>query len=957
MKSFYSFLIACLVCAGGLKAREVNSSKPQNNFQLNNPAALIGNGQANATNNLIFVENKGQITDQDYKSRPDIQFKLAAAGGLNVFIGSAAIHYQFSKLDNPQQQDAYDFKQTHLDGKVPDPTIFTMYRMDVELIGADKSAQVITEQKQDYYENYYIPGTGENGAKVLAHKKITYKEVYPHIDWVLYTRGGQLKHEFVVRKGGRVSDIQLKYGGATDLQIREDGSLLARTPQGIITEEAPFTTQADGKAVRSSFRLSGDVLSYETAGYEGELLIDPGLSWATYYGGSGNDYGQSVATDHLGNVYMAGQTLSPSLIASTGAYQTTFGGVSDAFLVKFDAVGVRQWATYYGGANSDNGNAVATDGAGNIYLSGFTASPSGIASPGAYQTIIGGLTDAYLAKFDDMGTRLWATYYGGAGGDGAFSMATDGLGGVYMAGQTTSTSGIASPGAYQTTCGGTAAYTDAFLVKFNGSGVRLWATYYGGAGTEAAYSVATDGMANVYMAGETVGGTGVASSGSHQATYGGGSWDAFLVKFNASGARQWATYYGGSGDEVAYSVATDGTGNVYMTGFTSSASAIASSAAFQSTYGGGNDAFLVKFDNLGTRQWATYYGGSSSDVGYSVATDTIGNVYMTGSTYSASGIATPGAFQIVYAKGTDAFWSKFDGTGMREYATYFGDTSNDVANSITTDGLNNVYIAGTTNSMANVATPGAYQTYLAGSNDGFLAAFYNVDTITGMPVLCLGATTTLSDADAGGSWSCSNTAITTVGVGSGVVSGISTGTAIITYKLLGSWMLTTVTVTTLPSAGTVTGASSVCVGDTIILSDTAAGGVWSSGSAKTTTIGAGKVKGAIIGIDTIIYTVTNVCGSATASKTVAVIHCKTAMTERINGSDISIYPNPANNVLTITSPIKVSAVITGIDGKRWLDQAIGATEINISSLANGLYFIALYDEYGERIKVEKLIKE
>ena len=864
--------------AGDPKTRAVAAGQsgytnPFKRSPANDPAIVMKNDQAHAADNLLFIENKGQITDLDNRARPDIQFSLAASGGLNVFIGNAAIHYQFSRVDYPENQNVRDYK--HPADKPSEPINYTMYRMDVTLVGADKRAEIITEDKQDYYENYYTPGTGENGAKALAYKKITYKEVYPHIDWVLYTRGGQLKHEFIVRKGGKVSDIQLKYGGATGLSINSDGSLTAKTPLGIITEEAPVTTQTDGTVVSSSFRLTGDILSYQTTGYEGDLLIDPGLLWATYYGG-GSEIGYSVTTDGMFNVYLGGETNSASGIASSGGYQTTYsGGVRDAFLVKFDVSGMRQWATYYGGIGTDRGWSVATDGSGNIYLGGATGSPSGISSPGASQVAFGGGDDAFLVKFDASGIRQWATYYGGPGRDFGYSIITDGIGNVYLAGMTTSIAGISTPGACQAVFGGGGLAGDAFIVKFDGSGARQWATYYGGAGDDFAFSVATDNSANVYIAGQTNSTSGVASSGAFQTAFGGGpgKGDAFLAKFDGSGIRQWATYYGGPAEDGAISVATDRFANVYIGGESQSTSGIASPGGYQTTYTGTNDDFLVKFNSLGTRQWATYYGGSGGENGGYVATDDSANVYIAGFTYSLTGLATSGAWQTISGGLADAFLVKFDRSGVRRWATYYGGAGADDGYSVATDHSgSNVYISGFTTSSSGIATTGAYQTTYGGIREAFLAKFDCSDPITGTLGLCQGATTSLSSATAGGVWTSGNTAVAVVGAGSGVVSGIAPGTSVISYTLSGTTV--TVTINPLPVAGTIAGASSVCTGSTLTLSATSVGtGVWSSaGSAGFVTVGSstGIVTGVAVGTARISYSVTNSCGTALATKTISI---------------------------------------------------------------------------------------
>ena len=142
------------------------------------------------------------------------------------------------------------------------------------------------------------------------------------------------------------------------------------------------------------------------------LVIDPSITWATYYGGTNYDQAYSTAVDGLGNIYITGYTQSTSSIAS-GGFQNTFGGANDAFLTKFDANGSRLWATYFGGTGSDIGQAVTVDGAGNVCLAGYTESTTGIASGGFQNTFGGGAYDAFLVKFNSSGSRIWGTYYGG----------------------------------------------------------------------------------------------------------------------------------------------------------------------------------------------------------------------------------------------------------------------------------------------------------------------------------------------------------------------------------------------------------------------------------------------------------------------------------------------------------------------------------------------------------------
>ena len=596
---------------------------------------------------LSFIENKGQVRDQNREPRTDIQFSLKAAGGLTIFIGDGAIHYQFSK---PDKEVAKTSKQDMMNpDRKPEQVTYTMDRMDVELVGANKHAQVITEQKQEYYENYFTDWSGEKGATAHGFGKITYKDIYPNIDWVLYVNNGQLKHEFVVRQGGKVSDIQLKYGGAKELKLNADGSLTANTPQGTITEQAPNTYQKDGKKVTSSFRLSNNVLSYTTGSYHGELIIDPTLIWATYFGGSGADYGKSVKTDASGNIYLVGNTNSTSAIATSGAYHTTLAGSNDVFLAKFTNAGAIVYATYYGGSGDDQGNSVAIDPAGYVYVAGTTTSTSGIAFATGYQpTFGGGSQDGFLVKFNFAGTPIDGTYYGGSDYDQGQVVTVDGSGNVFLSGTTLSTTGISTPGAYQVAISSTD--YDTYLVKFNSSGVRQWGTYFGGNGGDYSYSLAADGSGNIYLCGVTYSTVGVATPGAHQTVFG-GSWDGYLAKFDGSGGIQWATYYGGTSLDYGQSVALDAAGNVYMAGDANSTTAIATPGSYQPAIAGGGDAYLVQFNSAGVRQWATYYGGTLTDHGNCITSDASGNIYMGGYTNSAGGIATPGAYQTVNGGG------------------------------------------------------------------------------------------------------------------------------------------------------------------------------------------------------------------------------------------------------------------------------------------------------------------
>jgi len=601
----------------------------------------------------------------------------------------------------------------------------TIYRTDINWIGTRSNFEVETGRAKQGYNNYYLPTCPDGALNVLSYEEVTFKNLYEGIDLKWYSNEGALEYDFIVSPNTDYSQIKWEIQGAEEIAIGQEGQLIISTPLGKIEEQAPIAYQGE-QEVEVEWALTENQVGFSVKDYNKDLTlrIDPLVrAWGTYYGGSSDEYTnfKTFEIDGGGNPYICGYTDSPNNIASSGAHQTTYGGggLLDAFVVKFNSSGVRQWGTYYGGSGNDVLNSIAFDGSGNPYICGGTSSPNNIASSGAHQTTYGGGADAFLVKFNSSGVRQWGTYYGGSGDDVLNSMALDGSGNPYICGGTSSPNNIASSGAHQTTYGG--GFRDAFVVKFNSSGVRQWGTYYGGSVDDYFGTMALNVSGNAFLIGGTDSPNNIASSGAHQTTYGGGFRDAFVVKFNSSGVRQWGTYYGGSGGEAPGSMALDGSGNPYICGYTDSPNNIASSGAYQTTAGGGDDAFFVKFNSNGIRQWGTFYGGSGNEFLNSIAFDGSGNPYICGYTDSPNNIASSGAHQTTYGGGNDLFLVKFNSSGVRQWGTYYGGSNSDITRSIAFDGSGNPYIYGQTSSPNNIASSGAYQTNIGGG--GLLDAF------------------------------------------------------------------------------------------------------------------------------------------------------------------------------------------------------------------------------------------
>ncbi len=385
---------------------------------------------------------------------------------------------------------------------------------------------------------------------------------------------------------------------------------------------------------------------YSDDGYIARFTSDLHLVWGTYYGGGPLDTGRDLEVSPADEVYMAGITATSGM-GTPGVHQPSFAGSWDAFLTKFSGNGARHWSTYFGGSETEwVGFGLTLSGA-NIVVVGRTESGGGIATPGVHQTTHSGGEDGYIAVFNGNGLLQWASYFGGAYADYAIDAIADAGGSIYITGETRSI-GLATPGAFQTTPGGG---LDSYVAKFSATGQLLWSTYIGGAGNDAGFAVALAGT-DILTTGETTSSTNIASPGAFQTVLKSAK-DSYLMKFSASGARQWSTYFGGEADDRGNAMYAAGS-KIFFTGITSSNTGIATPGAIQSVNKGGGDVFFTEFDLNGQMMYGTYFGGANQDIGYDVTFDFGSNIVVIGET-SSPGLATPGTHQTVLQGTGDAF--------------------------------------------------------------------------------------------------------------------------------------------------------------------------------------------------------------------------------------------------------------------------------------------------------------
>ncbi len=1011
------------------------------------------------TPHLYFMENKGQISDQNFKPRADILFG-ASDGQLVFHLKNNGISYQQYRVD--EWMEIPDFIRDNKTRKVSKSQ--TIYRTDVEWMNCNPNCIIEKELAKDGVENYYNASSPNGAFDVMCYQQLTYKNIYDGIDLKWYSKDGHLKYDYFVDAGVSHDVIKLNYKGAT-LSINTKGELVISTPLGKIIEQKPLVKQ-NGKILAGNWKLNGNIISFEIIGRNMNLpmIIDPGVRiWGTYYGGTGGESSLITSIDASGNIYMAGTTNTSggTIIATVGSHQATYGGGQDnAYLAKFNSAGVRQWATYYGGPTREFGISCALDNTGsNVYLCGHSLSSSAnvIATPGAHQTTFGGVWDAFLVKFNSNGIRQWGTYYGDSGFEHGNTVGTDAAGNVYMCGKTDAATSavIATPGSHQPTFGG---IEDAYIVKFNSSGVRQWGTYFGGTGTDVIRGMHVESNGDLFVTGWTDNSVPnvIASPGSHQNSYGGGSFDAFLVKFNTNGVRQWGTQYGGNGTDQAYDCDVDLLGNVYMSGKTNSTFSISTVGSHQLNMGGGpQDVFIASFTSAGVRNWGTYFGGTGDEESWGCAIHKSGHLFITGLTTSTNGtsIATNPSHQPTHGGASwDCFVAQFDPSalGARTWGSYYGGTGDDVGYGCTTDDAYHVYLTGSvfSSSGTDIATVGSHQaTYGGGAfGDAFLAKMYDCPapvapsntTAAANLLFCEGQSTTLTAiSGATISWFASSTSTTVIGSGSVYVTPVLSSGTYTYYAEAATCTVSartpiTVTVNAKPNLNIVASPTAICAGKTVTLTASGANSyTWSNSAitntttesptsssvftvSGTNTLGCsnsntiaitvftldvltftpatdtaclhitggtpilltGSPSGGVfsgsnvngnflnptaLGVFTPTYTFTNPNNGCVSSATtsILVVDC-TGLPEIKWLQDLyEVYPNPTKGELYISTGTTYDKTILIIDERgRVVRKEINnylTTYLNISDLAGGIYFVKISSEAGT--KQFKIVKE
>lgn len=672
---------------------------------------------------LHFEANQGQVDDQ-------VKF-LARGKGYALFLTPTESVMVLQQREGVKRT-ASNGSTRPLGHNEAAPWTQSIVRMKLE--GANPSPDVQGVEKLPGIVNYFI---GNDLTKwrteIPTYARVQYDEVYPGISLAYYGNHGKLEYDFIVSPGGNPGQIKLVFEGTTGIRLSENGDLILSTSLGEVQLQKPIVYQLETNGHKTL--VAGDYLAspnspkevrIQLAAYDHSklLVIDPVLLFSTHLGGNGNDAGMAIGVDTANNIYVAGITTSTDFPALNAAQANRAGGstdIIDVFVTKLNSTGGLVYSTYLGGSGADGigfeygfptvfgesyaGGGLAVDAPGNAYVAGSTQSTN-FPTLNAYQVSNGGpgaqqiSDDAFLAKLSPTGGLLYSTYLGGASSDYGFDVAVDSQQNAYLTGQT----GDAAFPVYNTRYFAinnnlSLHATDIFVAKFNATGGLLYSRFFGAGYGEYAPSIAADAVGNVYLTGQTGSDLLFSTVGADQQAFG-GDHDAFVAKLDTAGETLWTTYLGGGGRENGNDIALDTTGNVYVTGRTTSLNFPILNAN-QPNRGGVSiisDGFVAKYTSAGTRLYSTYLGGSGEDLGAGIVADGNGNAYITGLT-SSTDFPTSNAIQAAHGGGlSDAFITKYNANGILSYSTYLGGDHTDKGWGIGIDAAGNAYMTGETSS-------------------------------------------------------------------------------------------------------------------------------------------------------------------------------------------------------------------------------------------------------------------
>jgi uncharacterized repeat protein (TIGR01451 family) len=577
---------------------------------------------------LIFEPNQGQAN----LDPADRRAKFVTHGsGYSLFLGSDGALLSLVSREPSKRE------RSRQDGAKPQASLTRVETLEMKLAGANPNVNVTGADRLPGKSNYFL---GNDPAKwrhsVPQFARVRYENVYPGINLLFYGNQGRLEYDFQVAPGSDPRQAELEFNGAKKLELK-DGALVIHGEDGSVRLGTPRVYQETGgkrQSVEGSFVLRGEnragfaIGSYD---HSRELVIDPILTFSTYFGGSGDEHSTYIAIDGSFNIYLTGSTTSPNLPAATGVDQKALAGAQNVYIAKItpplgSIAAALDYVTYLGGNGTDSPVGINVDGQGDAFVAGTTSSSNFPTTQlTAYQTApeagSTGTSHAFVTELKfDATTLQYSSYLSGNGTDIASGVTIDATGFIYVTGTTTSTDAASTTDQFPaTTLPQKLPYQitprapiQFFVTKVNTAAERAssiaYSTYFGGATFDTPTPVAVGGgiavdtNGNMYFTGTTnfifTGNSGSSNSdfpilNAYQpcldtvppatptnpqvctSTTNTTDSDAFVAKLNpnANQGEQliWSTYLGGSGTDSGMGIGLDsGAANVYLVGTTNS---------------------------------------------------------------------------------------------------------------------------------------------------------------------------------------------------------------------------------------------------------------------------------------------------------------------------------------------------------------------------------------------------
>ncbi|HUR66880.1 MAG TPA: PKD domain-containing protein [Chitinophagaceae bacterium] len=603
------------------------------------------------------MQNKGQ-----WDSR--VRYKGAVSNGAFFIRDKGFTMVQYDPVGVANAMQVMHEKGPAYEGG---PLMVKTHAFHVDFIGASASVKMAAHKRIQAYNNYFSGASSNWASACEIFQVVKLENVYPNIDVRYYTENGFLKYDILVKPGGDVSDIALRYDGVDGLKVKNK-ELTIQTSVGELKESSPYTYQPTltGKAeINTRYVVKDNVVTFDVKNYDRKttLIIDPQVIFCSFSGSAADNWGYTATYGPDGSMYGGGIVHDDGFPYSTGAFETDFqGGGFDIGIIKLSPDGSnRVYATYIGGTGDEQPHSLIVDNQGNLIMAGRTNSPrSGVGAYPLTAAPTGSCVsyDIVITKLNAAGTaligsrRIGGSNWDGVnisptrgpnslqtnyGDDGRSEVILDAAGNVYVASCTQSGDFPATASVFQGTLGGN---QDGVVIKLNPDlSTILFASFLGGNSNDAAYVLSIAPNGNIYVAGGTESLDPSVFPGNESGTIGpthNGGIDGFVCIITSNGAAALrSTYIGTTGDDQIYGIQFDKKGFPYITGQTTGDWRVVNNIPGSSSiYSSGGKQFIAKMQaDLSAYVYSTKFGTGSTTPNISITAflvDRCENVYVSG---------------------------------------------------------------------------------------------------------------------------------------------------------------------------------------------------------------------------------------------------------------------------------------------------------------------------------------